>query len=32
VDAFVAWLRNEVRRDEELTLASTRTVARSRKQ
>ena len=32
VDAFVAWLRNEVRRDEELTLESTRTVARSRKQ
>ena len=32
VDAFVAWLRNEVRRDEELTLESTRTVTRSRKQ
>jgi DNA-binding transcriptional LysR family regulator len=32
VDAFVAWLRNEVRRDGELTLESTRTVTRSRKQ
>jgi LysR family transcriptional regulator, glycine cleavage system transcriptional activator len=32
VDAFIAWLRNEVLRDEELALEPTRTVTRSRKQ